>query len=448
MSNAPHTVVIGGGIIGLTCAHALRCRGHEVTILDQGDLADGCSAANAGWIVPSFSAPIAAPGLTTKSLGWMLRPDSPFHLSLRVSPHFATWLWRFWRHCNRRDYARGMNALARLNRTTMQRFDALAADGIRFERHRRGVLFAFLDEAELRSTHARLSKLGEWGYAQPELLRGARLSAAEPVLKNEVCGGLYLASEQHVRPDTLNEGLIEHLRSAGARLRAKVEVLDWQTEDHRIAAVRTTAGTIRGDHFVLAAGARSGLLGKRLGLRLPLQAGKGYSLTFDKDLPGLRQPLDLVEAGIVCSTFDRGWRIAGTMELSGINDYASARRLDALRRSAKRYLNLPAQAVEGGHARMGQRPLTPDGLPVIGRMPDHANGYVATGHAMLGLTLAPVTADLIADLITRGNSDIESAAFDPGRFARWKHGSTSHPAPLDARQQAQGVGATTRTGPT
>lgn len=389
-----------------------------MTLLDRHELAAGCSAANAGWIVPSFSAPIAAPGLALKSLGWMLRPDSPFHIDMRASPSLATWLWQFWRHCNTRDFERGMEALARFNRNTLQRFDALAANGIKFEEYRRGVLFACLEEAQLRATHTRLAKLSEWGCAHPELLYGERLRAVEPALSSEVCGGVYVSSERHIRPDTLNDGLLAYLRASGVALQPRTEVLDWLTRERRIVAVRTTTGTVSGNHFVLAAGVRSGLLGKRIGLHLPIQAGNGYSITFDIDPVGLRQPLDLVEAGIVCSPFDRGWRIAGTMDLARLDAAANARRVAALRRGVSRYLDLPAHAVEGGTAWMGQRPLAPDGLPIIGRMPGYSNGYVATGHAMLGLTLAPATADLIADCITRGESDIDSRAFDPARFAR------------------------------
>lgn len=416
MAASPGTVIIGGGVIGLACAHALLRRGHRVTVLERGALGAGSSFANAGWIVPSFSAPIPAPGLAAKSLGWMLRPDSPFHLSLRAAPGLAAWLWQFRRHCNQDDYARGVAALARLNRTTMQRFDALAADGVRFEMHRQGVLFAFLDEGELRATHARLQALADHGYEPPVLLRGTALQAAQPGLKPQVCGGLSVAGERHVRPDTLTAGLAAFLRAAGAELREGVEVLDWDTRNGRIAAVRTADGIVAGDHFVLAAGVHTGLLGRRLGLRLPIQSGKGYSLSFGRASP-VRQPLDLVEAGVVCSPFEHGWRLAGTMELSGIGERADPRRIEALRRGARRYLDLPADAVAGGRAWMGQRPLTPDGLPVIGPLPGWANGYVASGHAMLGMTLAPVTAALIADWITRGGSDIEGAAFDPGRFA-------------------------------
>jgi D-amino-acid dehydrogenase len=415
--SAPSTVIVGAGIIGLACAHALLRRGHRVVVLDRHEPASGCSAGNAGWIVPSFSLPVPAPGLTSKALSMLLRRDSAFHLNLRAAPRFASWLWQFWRHCNQRDFSRGVDALAHLNERTFLEFDRLVAAGLEFEQHRQGVLFAFLEDAQLQATRSRLSMLAARGYESPQLLRGEELRNVEPLLGSDVVGGLYLSRERHVRPESLAAALLRALRHDRAEVIPRAAVLDWKVVDNRIVAVHTTRGSIAADHFILAAGVASGELGRRLGLRLSLQAGTGYSITLGAGCVHLRQPVDLVEAGIVCSPFRDAWRIAGTMELSGISPTMSKLRVSALRRGARRYLNLPPDAVEGGEEWMGQRPLTPDGLPLIGRMPHHRNGYVATGHGMLGVTLAPVTAELVADLMTWGHSGADAEAFDPGRFS-------------------------------
>lgn len=387
-----------------------------MTVLDRGEPGHGCSFGNAGWIVPSFSAPLPAPGVAARALSGLLDADSPFQLRLRALPALAPWLWRFWRHCNGRDHQRGMAALARLNLETMRGFDALAADGVDFEMHRDGVLFAFLDARRMAAMHAQLLAISGYGHAAPEVLRGDALRAREPALGDAVIGGLYVPTERHIRPDSLTSGLAAWLRAAGAQLRPGSEVLDWQTSNGRIVAALTSQGPVHSDHFVLATGARSGMLARRLGYSLPLQAGKGYSLTYAEDAIRLQQPLDLVEAGIVCSPFAQGWRASGTLELSGIDDRADARRIAALRRGLQRYLRLPPGALDGGEPWQGLRPLTPDGLPVIGAVPGHANGYIATGHAMLGMTLAPVTATMIADLIVDGHRHAEADAFDPMRF--------------------------------
>ena len=410
-------VIIGAGIVGLACAHALCRRGMTVTLLERSEPGSSCSLGNAGWIVPSFSAPLAGPGRIRAALQSMRQGDGAFRLSLRALPGLAGWLVRFARHCNAHDFQRGLEALGALSAAVFHSLDELAATGVEFEQHRQGVLFAFLREEELQATHARLCSLSHWGHPPPQLLRGEALRACEPRLSAAVRGGLYVPAERHVRPETLSRGLLSALRAGGAVIRDHVEAYGWEVRDRQIVAIHTSAGPIAGDHFVLAAGVHSGTLAGPLMLDLSLQSGKGYSLTFDEDAVRLRQPLDLAEAGVVCSPFDRGWRIAGTMELSGIHDRVNARQLEALRRSACRYLELPNGALEGGAPWMGQRPLTPDGLPLIGRMPGLRNGYVAAGHAMLGMTLAPVTGNLIADLITQDRTHLDLHAFDPGRYA-------------------------------
>jgi D-amino-acid dehydrogenase len=389
-----------------------------VVILDRNEPGSGCSAGNAGWIVPSFSIPLPSPGITSKALLLMLRQDSAFHLSLRATPRFASWLWQFWRHCNESDFLRGLQALGRLNASTCAAYDSLICDGVEFEQHRQGVLFACLEEKELQRLRSRLTMLAEFGHETPETLRGAQLRSAEPLLKRDVVGALYVHGDRHVRPETLTRGLLQSLRRAGTDLRSGVDVLNWEVRDDRIVAIHTTRGRLVADHFVLAAGSDSDVLGRKLDLTLALQAGKGYSITFESVAAGLRQPVDLVEAGVVCSPFATGWRIAGTMELSGADRRSKPRRIEVLRRTVCRYLQLDPTAVNGGQGWMGQRPLTPDGLPTIGRMPRYSNGYVAVGHGMLGITLAPVTGALIADWIIRGRTNIDASAFDPCRFTQ------------------------------
>jgi D-amino-acid dehydrogenase len=389
----------------------------QVTLLDKAEPAAGCSSGNAGWIVPSFATPLAGPGKVRAALHSLLAGDGAFRLSLRAIPQLAGWLMRFLRHCNSRDHQRGSEALGRLSGAVFQSLDELAASGVEFESHRQGTLYAFLRERELQATHAALCALGCLAQAQPRPLRGEALLACEPALSTEVCGGLYITGECHVRPESLSRGLLAALRSTGAVIRERVEVQGWEVRDGRIIAARTACGPVAGEHFVLSAGVDTALLAAPLELNTCLQAGKGYSLTFDDDEVRLRQPLDLVEAGVVCSPFAKGWRLAGTMELSGVDDRASPSQLEALRKSARRYLDLPRGALDGGKPWMGQRPLTPDGLPLIGRVPGLANGYVAAGHAMLGMTLAPVTGSIIADLVALGSSSFDISAFDPGRFA-------------------------------
>lgn len=413
-------VVVGGGVIGLACAHALLLRGCHVTLLDRAEFASGCSWGNGGWIVPSFATPIAAPGQIRRAVRSILASDGPLRIEPRALMRLLPWLWQLRAHCNYDDYRAGARALVKLNAHTMQRFDALAAQGVQFEEHRRGVLFLCLQQRELQSMHGKLAQIAEWGGSPCELLSQAAVREMEPAVADTVAGAIRIPSERHVRPDSLISGLLSSIRAAGADVRTNVNVSGWKISDGSIRAACTTDGEIVGDHFVVAAGVHSRALVRELMGDLPVHAGRGYSITYETNAPGVRNALDLVEAGIVCSPFNKGWRIAGYMDFSTADTNGptppSAARVESLRRAARRYLQASASAFDAGFEWSGQRPLAPDGLPIIGRMPQFPNGYVATGHGMLGVTLAPVTAELIADSIVDGRSGGEAAPFGPERF--------------------------------
>lgn len=415
-----HAVVVGGGVIGLACAHALLARGCKVTLLDRAQPGAGCSWGNAGWIVPSFSMPLAAPGQVGRAMRSLLDKDGPLHLELSALPRLLPWLWQFNAHCNSEDYRAGAQALVRLNARTMQCFDELTARGVQFEEHRRGVLFLCLDPRELQGMHRKLQQLAEWGGSPVEMLSRAAVRELEPSITDAVCGALYIRGERHVRPDSLTAGLLASIRAAGADVRTGVEVLDWKVSDGRIVAAQTKEGAVTGDHFVIATGVHSRALVRNLMGNLPLHGGRGYSITYESNGPGLRNAVDLVEAGVVCSPFNKGWRIAGLMDLSTADGQAAspppAARVASLRRAAQSYLRADVSAFDAGFEWSGQRPLTNDGLPVIGRMPTIANGYLATGHGMLGVTMAPVTAELIAERIVTGKDNAAAAPFVPERF--------------------------------
>ena len=411
------TIVVGAGIIGLACAYALRKRGREVLVIDQAQPGAACSSGNAGWIVPSLSGPLPGPGLTRTSLQYILRRDSPLYIAPRAAPGLARWLWRFWRCCNRRDFRRGLDAVANLNRRTLSQFDQLERDGLSFELHRDGLLFVFLDPGHMRATLADFEHYRSFGYEDPRPLDGSALRELEPVLSDEVNSGFLVPNEYHVRPETLTAAYLAGLGSLQVPIQTGVAVLGPAGRSGRSALLETSAGPIAGDEILITAGAWSGRLAERFGIRLPVQAGKGYSITLDGNAPPITRPLYLGEARVGCSPFQGAVRFAGTMELSGINTVLDRRRVVGMRKGIARYLRTPV-APDDGIEWVGMRPLTPDGLPLLGRLPGFENHYIATGHAMLGVTLAPATAEAMAELMTGIGPAPELAAFDPGRF-RW-----------------------------
>jgi D-amino-acid dehydrogenase len=411
------SVVIGAGVIGLATGYELAKRGRTVVLIDPGQPGEACTKGNAGWITPSISAPIPAPGLTWTSLKWMLRSDSPLYIAPSAVPGLARWLWRFWRFCNGRDFERGLHAVAELNRPTMALYDRLEREGVRFELHRQGLAFTFLTDAYMRAALADFGHYQQYGYRIPTVRTGAEMRTLEPALSEAISCGFVVEEEYHVRPETLAAGYVAKLGEQGATLRIGAGVKGFSHQHGRVQAVITDAGEESADEVLIAAGAWTGQVTDLLGVSLPVQAGKGYSITVQGDGPTLQRPVYLGEARVGCSPFQGAVRFAGTMELSGVNTVLDRRRVVGIRKGISRYFKNPVPPTAGTEW-VGMRPLTPDGLPMLGRVPGYSNAYVATGHAMLGVTLAPATGEVMADLMVSGAPAPVLAPFEPGRF-RW-----------------------------
>jgi D-amino-acid dehydrogenase len=417
-------VVVGGGVVGLCCAAALARRGAEVTVVDAGPRERAASHVNAGWIVPTLAEPVPAPGLVGQSLKWMLRPDSPLLIAPRFDPAFLRWLLAFWRACNARDYRAGREATAALGARTMALYDDLRAAGVAFEQHQDGLLFAYRDDRALGHDHAGLEALQPFGFALPPLLSGEEARGLEPALSDAIAGGYWLERERSVRPDSLVSGLRDWLLGRGVVLRDGERVVGMAGRRGTVTAVVTDRGTIDAEAVVVAAGAWSPQVLAPLGVRLPVEAGKGYAIDFalPPPLPApIRRPLYLHETRVAITPLDGMLRLAGTMELSGLNDRVRPARVRALAaRTGEVVRGWPATLpLDGPGIRVwqGPRPLTPDGLPAIGLAPGWSNLAVATGHSMLGVTLAPATGEAIADLLCDGRLPDVIRPFAPGRFA-------------------------------
>ncbi|HVD02669.1 MAG TPA: FAD-dependent oxidoreductase [Candidatus Dormibacteraeota bacterium] len=416
-AGAPATVlVIGGGVIGLCCAYSLRRRGHEVTLVDSGDLGQGASAGNGGWICPSLSGPVPAPGLLLHSLGWLLRPGSPLRIHATLEPSFAGWLLAFARHCNARAYGRGLEAVGEMALSAPERFRALVADGVQFERHELGVLMLFSSRALADAEMAELQWMANQGGAPPVLLEGAALQEAEPAVGRTRLTGVLAPGDCHVRPESLTEGLAAWLREHGVDLLPATSVTRLGLGGEAVQFAETEKGErLYADAFVLAAGVETGRLARQLRVRIPLRSGKGYSVTFPAASPALNHALYLSEAKVAISPYDGAVRVLGTMELGTESVAINPGRVEAMLRSSRRYL--PELALEGeGVTWAGMRPMVPDGLPVIGKPTPDANIVIATAHAMLGVTLGPATGEMVAELLESRPAIQPPAALSPVRF--------------------------------
>jgi D-amino-acid dehydrogenase len=408
-------VVIGGGVVGLACGYELRRRGADVTVVDKGDFGAAASWGNAGWVTPSFSTPLPAPGLVRSSLGMLLRPSSPLYIKPRLSLGFSRWLWKFTRYCNGTAYRNGLQSLGSLNRGTYRLFDELAS-ALPFEIHRDGILFAFSTEAGMHHVLHDLEAMHELGYPQPRILSAVDTRELEPALSAPIIGGVIAEEERHVYPPSLSAALADRLRTDGVTLLTGTEVLAIHVTNGIVSHAETSAGPLTGDAFLLTAGAWSRRLAAMAGFRLPVEAGKGYSISVSSPSLKLRRPLYLTEARVGVTPFENVLRVAGTMELSGINETLDRRRINAIRRDVAAYLPASWEKGESVKEWVGMRPILPDGLPAIGKVPRVSNLFVGTGHGMLGVTLAPVTAAALGDLICEGRTETDLRPFDPARF--------------------------------
>jgi D-amino-acid dehydrogenase len=396
--------VVGGGAVGLACAYELVRRGAHVLVLERDRVGEGCSQGNTGWICPSLSAPLPAPGVMGAALRGMLRPGSPVLIRPIFGPAFLRWSWRFWRACTPEAYRAGTKATTALTRTAFELFDGLRAQGVDFEMESSGMIVAALTESGLEEYKTMIGEAQEAGYDKPvELLGREELRALEPAAGEAVVGAVRMPAERYVRPESLTRGLAEAIRQAGGEVREGTGVQSLQELD--------------ADAVVVAAGAWSGRLLEAVGVRLPLEAAKGYSVTARGSGRLPRHAFYLAEAKVGCSTFGDALRIAGVFDLTGIDLKVRRRRIELiLRDSAQYFADWQPEDIELEWA--GLRPYPPDGLPVIGRVPGRANVYVATGHGRMGITLAPVTGTLLADVILDGASPPELEPFSLERFGR------------------------------
>ena len=389
-------VVVGAGVVGLACAQALAARGYRVTVLDRGsERRDGCSFGNAGMIVPSHFVPLAAPGMVWLGLKWMFDPESPFWIRPRLDRDLFEWGWRFWRASNRRQVARAEPLLRDLNLASRRCYEQLADATLGigdFGLVKRGLLMLCRTEHGLEE-EARFAG------------RARELGVPAEVL------------DAHLAPERFLAALAAACRRLGVVFRWETEVERIRMGGRWIEAVVSAAACDEADHVVLAGGVWSPALVKSLGLRLPMQAGKGYSLTLGQP-PQLPTMCSIcTEARLAVTPMGSRLRIGGTMEIAGLDERVDPRRVRGIIRSALAYFPALKEAdFAGVEPWKGLRPCSPDGLPYLGRTARYDNLVIATGHAMMGLSLAPITGRLVGQLVAGERPEHDLTLLSPDRF--------------------------------
>jgi len=417
LSARKRIVVIGAGVVGLCVAYYARQRGHEVAIVErERDGGDSCSLGNAGLVSPSHFVPLAEPSKILKALTSFLDSRSPFYLKPRVDLELVRWGLLFLRASLPARAARGALVLRDLMLASRALHLELAAaldDAQRLET--RGLLMLCRTQAGL-DEEAHLARRARELGIDTELCTPARAAELDPGARMEILGAVHYPGDAHLVPMRFVAALVDALRKDVA-LHWRHEVTGWRSAAGRIAAVVTPHGEIVGDEFVLAGGSWSPGLLRRLGVRLPLEAGKGYSLTHasPRRLPLL--PSVLVEANLAVTPMAGALRLAGTMEISGIGSPDLPQRIRQLADGFVSYFpDFRAQDFKDVSAWRGLRPCSADGLPYVGRLARFENLSVATGHAMLGVTLAPITGELVAQLLSGEAPSLSLEPLSPNRY--------------------------------
>jgi D-amino-acid dehydrogenase len=415
MQQHSDVLVVGGGVIGLACAHYLSDAGRQVRILEQNRIGRGASHGNCGLIYTSDLIPLCFPGAIRQELWRMICRRSPLYIQPALDWELMRWLMNFALKCNRWHLDRALKAKEGLLKHSRQLYDELF-DDIRLaaEYDRKGVLIVFRKEKEMEHHARTVELLKPFGF-DAELLEAKLLFDIEPAFCKAVCGAWHHKGDSHLRPESLMESWKKHLLERGVEMMENCEARRFVSEKGRITKVVTGRGDFSAGDFVMAAGAWSPNLARTLGLRLPILPGKGYSITMDRPAVCPQMPCYLHERNVVVTPWASGYRLGGTMEFSGFNIEMRPKRLEHLKKSAGEYLREPL----GEPIRdqwVGLRPMTFDDLPIIGQAPGVQNLYLASGHGMLGISMAPSTGLLIAELIAGNAFHIDPAPFALQRF--------------------------------
>jgi len=410
-------IVVGAGIIGLACSHYLREAGYQVTLVDREKVGGACSHGNMGLVCPSHILPLTEPSTLRKGLKSLLRPRAAFRVRPQLRANLYEWLWQFARRCRYPSMIEAGTHLRAILDSSIAEYRRLVVDhpDLAEEWRDEGLLYIFESEAGIDAfaeTDEVVSR--EFGVSARRL-DGCALSVMEPALRGGLAGAYYYPADASIRPDTLCQAWSARLRSDGVEIREGHEITGIRRTGSRLEELLTSAGPMSADHYVFATGAWSRGVGALLGAKLPIEPGKGYSMTLAAAAEMPNRPLLLPERHVGITPFRRSVRIGSMMEFVGYDQSIPELRIRQLREAASAVLRTQPNGQEEERW-YGWRPMTWDSLPIIGRVPTLDNAVVAAGHNMIGLALAPATGKLVAEILMEREPHIPAAAFSPDRF--------------------------------
>lgn len=412
-----NVTIIGGGVIGLNCAYYLQKEGYAVTVIDKGDITSGCSFGNMGYFSPSHFIPLASPGIISQGIRWMLNSTSPFYIKPRLNSSLVQWGYHFWKNSNAGTVLKNAPHLNNILQLSRHLINEIRDDiGNSFLMEEKGCLSMCQTQKTLDHEFYLADEAEKFGL-KVDRLNQQQVQALEPDVELNVTGAVLFKDDCHINPAQFMLFLKNYLEEKGVKFLLNTTVTGFEKKSNKISAVITNNGKFDCDELVVAAGSWLPVVARMMGMKLLLQPGKGYSYTYDHVEKNIRHPAILIERRCAMTPWGQQLRIGGTMELSGINEKILPNRMKGIYESVKSYYpTLQIDPPPTDKIWHGLRPVTPDGLPYIGRTKSFENVVIAGGHAMVGVSLAPGTGKLVTEIIQEKTTAIDMSAFSVERF--------------------------------
>jgi D-amino-acid dehydrogenase len=410
-------IIVGGGVIGLCAAYYLQKRNHDITIIDSGDITDNCSFGNMGLLAPSDFVPLASPAAIAEGLKSLLNRASPVYIKPRLNLAFLNWALQFYKSSTRQNVEKNTPHLKNLLNLSRKLINEIRDDiGDVFEMEEIGCMQMYRSQ-KLYEEKLRMADTQKELGPEVERLNREELQKMEPDVELDIYGALLFKSDAHLHPGKFMIAMKDYLEKKGVAFQLNTNVKGFEKNKKTIKSVITDKGIFSADSILLSTGSWLPQLAKKLGINLPLQAGKGYSYTYDHLEKNIRYPALLMDAHCAVTPWNHTLRIGGTMEFSGINNKILINRMYNIYNSVKLFypglkINFPPK----DKIWTGLRPVSPDGLPYIGNIENFDNLFLAGGHAMLGISQGAATGKIISDLVEKTAPEIDISAFRVERF--------------------------------
>lgn len=410
--------IIGGGVIGLCSAYYLQQAGHDVTLIDKGDLEAGCSFGNAGMIVPSHFVPLASPGVISKGMRWMFSASSPFYIKPRLDLPLIQWLWHFYRACTPAKVRAAMPIIRDLNQGSRLLYQSLNQTlALPFDLENKGLIMLFRS-AKGEKEEIEGAEMANALGVEAKVLSSAELAAMETGTRLAARGGVLYPGDSHLSPHSFMQAMHSHLKSLGVTFVSNTSLTGWETKGDTITHLKLSNGKKPVvEQVVLAAGSWAQQILKSLKINMPIQDGKGYSITLSQPKERPTIPSILSEDKVAITPMGQDLRFGGTLELGGLSSAVNPRRVQGVLDALPQYypqIELPDQ--KDTDVWVGFRPCSPDGLPYIGRSSRVPNLILAGGHAMMGMSLGPITGQLVAEVVSGKTPSVDLSLLHPERY--------------------------------